>query len=197
MKADDFKDPQTGQRLSSWQAIMGRIWSSENKDAKAGVFPAADLKNFHETMNLFARIVGSLAGLSPHDLGFTSDNPASADAIRSGENRLIKRAERRQRMFGGGWEDAMRLVRRIQTGAWEPEAMSLESIWRNPATPTIAQSADAAVKLHGQGIVPLRQTRQDLGYSPAQIELMEQADEQEDPMARLGRPAPTPTPPTE
>ena len=33
----------------------------------------------------------------------------------------------------------------------------------------MAQSADAAVKKHQAGIVPLRQTREDLGYTGEQI----------------------------
>ena len=33
------------------------------------------------------------------------------------------------------------------------------------------------MKKYGEGIVPLRQTREDLGYTPEQIRLMEEEDE--------------------
>lgn len=192
MSQDDFKDPKTGQQLSTWEAVLGRVWSSTNKDAKAGSFPASDLSNFHNTIESLARLVCSIAGLPAHELGFTTDNPASADAIRSGEIRKIKRAERKQRGFGGGWEDIMRLARRIQTGDWDPDAARLETIWRDPATPTVAQKSDAAVKLRVARIVPLRQTREDLGYSQTRIALMEDEDAKEAALFEFG-PKPDPT----
>jgi hypothetical protein len=40
-------------------------------------------------------------------------------------------------------------------------------LWRDPATPTLAQAADAAVKLHAEGILPTEAVWEDLGYSPA------------------------------
>jgi hypothetical protein len=69
-------------------------------------------------------------------------------------------------------------VRRFQNGEFDPDLRRLETIWRDPSTPTVAQKADAAVKLFNlpTPIVPLRQTRQDLGYTDAQIALMEDAD---------------------
>lgn len=198
MKAEDFKDPQTGQQLSTWQAVLGRVWTHENSEAKAGMFPAADLKNFHDTLNALARMTASLAGLPVTEMGFVTDNPPSADSIRASEIRRIKRAERKQRPLGGGWENTMRIVRQMQTGEEDVAARRLETIWRDPSTPTVAQKADAAGKLFVDGIVPLRQTREDLGYSVTQMERMEQQDAEEDPMRRLGRqdpPVPTPTEP--
>lgn len=171
----DFVDAD-GNQLPAWQAYFGAVWAIQNDKAKTFQFDATDLSNFDTVMNLYARAVSSLTGLPPHYLGFTTDNPASADAIRSSEARLVKRCERKQRPLGGAWESAMRIVRRIQTGEEDTEARRLESVWRDPATPTVAQRADAAVKLFQAGVVPLRQTRQDLGYSEVQIGLMEQQD---------------------
>lgn len=173
MGPEDFVDPQTGQPLSTWQAVLGRVWASRATDGKAGTFPAADLDNFHSSLNSLAQIVSAMAALPPSALGFTSDNPASADAMRAAEARLVKRVERRQRTFGGGWENTMRLVRRFQTGEWDEQAKRLETVWRNPATPTVAQQADAAVKLFAQNIVPWRQTVEDMGYSDGQIARMQ------------------------
>jgi hypothetical protein len=195
MNPEDFKDPQTGQTLSTWQAILGRVWSHPNTDAKAGTFPPADLKNFHDTLNALARMVASIAGLPVTEMGFITDNPPSADAIRASEIRRIKRAERKQRPFGGGWENTMRLVRLAQLGQEDVPARRLETIWRDPSTPTVAQKADAATKLFVAGVTPLRQTREDLGYSVTQIERMEQQDREEDPMQRLGRTPPPNEPP--
>jgi hypothetical protein len=63
-------------------------------------------------------------------------------------------------------------------------------MWRDAATPTVGMKADAAVKLNAQGIVPKRQTREDLGYTDVQIQRMEEEDEAEverSPVAALAR----------
>ncbi|MEV5138437.1 phage portal protein [Streptomyces syringium] len=179
---EDFVD-ESGRRVSAFSRIIGRMWATERHrgagpDGGADVvqFPEASLGNFHDTINQLARLVASLAGLPPHFLGYATENPTSADAIRSSESRLVKRAERKQRAWGGAWEQVMRLALRIRDGAWDDDARSLETLWRDASTPTIAQKADAATKLFTAKIVPLRQTREDMGYTQAQIERMEQQD---------------------
>lgn len=176
---EDFQD-EHGNKMSLWSKIAGRIWATQktkNEGAEVGQFPEANLENFHKTLNLLAQIVGSLGALPPQFMGLVNAaNPASADAIRSSETRLVKRAERRQGSFGGSHERTMRIADRITNGKWRPELRRLETVWRDASTPTVAQSADAAVKLFQGGIIPLRQTREDLGNTPERIALMEEED---------------------
>lgn len=187
---EDFVD-ENGRRVSAFSRIIGRMWATEKnrKDDGADViqFPEASLDNFHKTLNQLAQLVASLSGLPPQFLGYSTQNPASADAIRSSETRLVKRAERKQRAWGGTWERVMRLVIRFRDGEWSEDARSLETLWRDASTPTVAQAADAAVKKYAAKIVPRRQTREDLGYTQAQIERMEEQDEEEaqDAMTRI------------
>ncbi|MET9140566.1 phage portal protein [Streptomyces parvulus] len=180
--SEDFVD-ENGRKMSVWSRIAGRIWATEKSRKEDGAdviqFPEADLANFHSTISQLAQLVASLAGMPPHFLGHSTANPASADAIRSSEARLIKRAERKQRAWGGSWERVMRLVLLVKDGQVSPDVSALETIWRDASTPTVAQAADAAVKKHQAKIVPLRQTREDLGYTQAQIERMEEEDERE------------------
>jgi len=181
---DDFTD-ENGNQVSMWSRLAGRIWATA-KNRKSGddgdgadviQFPEADLTNFHDTLNALARLVASLSGLPPHFLGLATDNPPSADSIRASEIRLIKRAERHQRAFGGGHEAVNRLVLRLITGTWDPRALSLETQWRDPSTPTRAQQADATVKLVQAGIIPIEQAREDMQYTAVQRERMRQMDE--------------------
>lgn len=193
---DQLEDEQ-GNRLTAFQAIMGRLLMipDEGGAAKTFEFTAAQLANFTEAIGQLARLVASISGLPPDYLGLSTDNPPSAESRLAGEIRLIKRAERKQRAFGAAWTQVMRLVRRIQSGDWDPRLQLLETDWRDASTPTIAQKADAAIKLYtappGQRpIVPLRQTREDLGYSNTQIARMEAEDAREaeqDPLAALAR----------
>lgn len=177
MTADDFTDAE-GNRISEWSKVAGRIWATAGlpSEVAMGQFPEANLSNFHETINSLAKLVASMAGLPPHALGMATDNPASADAIRSSEARLVKRAERRQRSFGGAWEQVMRLCLLVVDGEVPTEARSLATVWRDASTPTVAQKADAAVKTFTSGISTRRQAREDYGYSASQIARMEVED---------------------
>jgi hypothetical protein len=181
----DLKDEQ-GNSLTALQSILGKLLTLPDDDgvAKHFEFASADLSNFHKSINSLAQLVSSIAGLPSDYLGLTTDNPPSAESRLAGEVRLIKRAERKQVSFGGSYEEMNRLVRRLQTGAWDPTLARLETQWRNAATPTVAQTADAAVKKYVAKVVPLRQTREDLGYTDVQIKRMEVEDEK---AAALGR----------
>lgn len=135
--------------------------------------PASDMRNFHDTLNTLGRIGAGLCGLSPHTFGFgVSDNPASADGIRASENDLVARVERIQIARGNGYERVMRLAMAVE-GRDPAQATGLETVWRNPATPTQAAKADAAVKTYGAGISDLHQSRIDYGYSATTIKAME------------------------
>lgn len=177
MGEDDQFD-QNGRPLSKWAQIAGRIWTIDALPSEVNVqqFAEANLANFHQTLNTLARMVASMSGLPPHFLGYSDANPTSADAIRSAETRLVKRAERRQRAFGGAWEQVMRLALLVADGSLPDGIDSLETIWRDASTPTVAQKADAAVKLRTAGLISLRQAREDLGYSQEQIAVMEADD---------------------
>lgn len=177
---EDLED-EAGNKLTALQALLRRLLTIPNDDgtARQFEFPGADLSNFHNTLNQLARLTASIAGLPPHYLGLTTENPPSADSIRSAEMRLIKRAERKQVSMGGSYEDTVRLVKRIQEGDWDPKYRRLETIWRDPSTPTVAQRADAAVKLYStqpKPIVPLRMTREALGMTQAQLTRAEAED---------------------
>lgn len=165
---EDFVGPD-GVKTSSLQARIGAMWLSENPETKFGQFPEAALDNFHKTIDTLARVVSGLTGLPPHFLGYVGGEPISADAIRASEARLIKRAERRQRAFGGSWERVMRLAMQIRDGALPSNAARLETIWRDAATPTLAQTTDAAVKLHAEGLLPDEAAWEMIGMSQTQI----------------------------
>lgn len=166
----DFQDAQ-GNTKTQWEAYIGRFLALGNEDAKVGQMTAADLRNFTETVMHYARLVSALSGLPSSYLGFTSENPASADAIRAGEERLIKRAERRSRSFGDAWEEAMRVGMLLVDGELSPDAERLETVWRDPATPTFSAKADAVVKLFsargadGKALLPREAAWEELGYS--------------------------------
>ena len=70
----------------------------------------------------------------------------------------------------------MRLAMRVAGETLPDNIDALETVWRDASTPTIAQRADAVVKMRQAGLISLRQARQDLGYSREQIAAMEVDD---------------------
>lgn len=152
----------------------GKIWAVENDNAKFGQFDGAPLSNFIGGINLFTGHVAAIASLPPHFLGVNADNPASAEAINAAESSLIQKVRRKQRVFGGSWERVMRLALLVRDGEVPVDAQRLETKWRKAETPTVAQVMDAAVKAVTANIADLEQAREDVGYSPVQIQRMKE-----------------------
>jgi hypothetical protein len=140
-----------------------------------GQFAAADLQNFISAINMLLARAAFVSGLPPHMLGLAGDNPASADAIRSSESSLIRKAKRKQRGFGGSWERVMRLALKVRDGSVPDDARSMETIWANPETQTFAQDADAVTKLLGsaQPVLTVQAAREILRFTPTQIKRMD------------------------
>jgi hypothetical protein len=152
-----FQDAE-GNAKSAWETYMGRVLALERDEdgnvPEVGAFAAHDPSGQTKIIDLYARIMATQLGLPPHMLGYTSDNPASADAIRSSEGMLVKKAERRIRRFGATHREAMRLALWVRDGEPPEKSRRIETVWRNPATPTIAAQTDAAVKMVQAGILP-------------------------------------------
>ncbi|MEH6373633.1 phage portal protein [Streptomyces sp. KLMMK] len=150
-----FQGPDGTQR-SAWETYIGRYLALERDEDGAvpevGQFPAYDPAVYGRIVDTYARLVAGVTALPAHMLGYTTDNPASAEAIRSAEARLIKKAERRQRSFSGPWSRAMRLALQL-TGTTGPVPV-VEMQWRDAATPTVAAQADATTKLVAAGVLP-------------------------------------------
>lgn len=147
-----------GTAKSAWETYIGRVLALERDEdgnvPTVGQFAAHDPTGMTKIVDLYARIMSSQFGLPPHMLGYTTDNPASADAIRSTEAKLVKRSERRIRRFGAAWQQAMRLALWVRDGEPPEKTRRIETVWRNPATPTVAAQVDATVKLVQAGVLP-------------------------------------------
>jgi hypothetical protein len=189
-------DPATGQ--SFFDAYLSRILAFEDPDSKAQQFSAAELRNFTDVLQELAKQAAAYTGLPPQYLSSATDNPASAEAIKASESRLVKNVENKARVFGGAWELAMRVAyKAMNSGDVPPDYYRMESVWRDPSTPTYASKADAATKLYanGLGVIPKERARIDMGYSIVEREEMKVWDSQESPVSAMaglynGTPAP-------
>lgn len=172
-------DPLTGEPTGevdedAFSPVAGRTWLAEDPQVTFGQFPGSDLSGFTNAIEALTAHLAALSGLPASYFGLNTANPASADAIRSSEATLVNKARRRMRAYGGAWEEAMRLAVAVRDGRFDPRLNRLETVWKDPESRTVAQSADAALKLVQGGLVPVEQALEDLGYSPSQIERMKQ-----------------------
>jgi len=171
--SDSEAERTTEKMRQRWEeAHSSKVWATDSASARFGQFPEASLSNFIESINLLTGLAAALGSVPPHFLGVNADNPASADAIRAAESSLLQKARRKQRVFGEAWEDVQRLVLEVVDGEIPDGARRIETIWRDASTPTVAQAADAAVKLTQAGVIDSFQAQEDLGYTPVQIERM-------------------------
>lgn len=169
----DFVD-ENGEQIPLFKVAMGDVWAIPHPkqdsrgpapiETKVGQFSASDLRNFHESLKTIAQVAASKYGLPPLYMGYSSDNPASAEAIQFSLERLVLRATKRQLWYGGAFRRAARIQWAIM-GNNPVDISGLEAKWRNPATPTMASKVDAAVKALSAGLIDDEQGWNDVGYS--------------------------------
>ncbi|QUD84608.1 phage portal protein [Gordonia polyisoprenivorans] len=145
-----------------------RAMISENDTAKFGQLEAANLDGYGSAVDVLLGQIMAVSALPAHYIGQLSDTPASADALRAAEASLTARAEARQASFGRAWEDVARLIVGVGTGA-DPQQVDVRVTWADAATRSIAQEADAVVKLYQAGLLPASYALKRLGYSDTEV----------------------------
>ena len=167
---------ETGQPRSAWESYLGRILAierDENGDIPTvGTFSSSSLGPYLEMIRTLATLLAAESSIPAHYLGFVTDNPTSADAIRQGEARLVKRVERRQATFGMTWTEVATLAVLLRDGAVPPEFFgAVRPEWISAATPTRAADADRIIKLISAGVLqPDSEVVYDeLNFTPEQI----------------------------
>ena len=100
----------------------------------------------------------------------------NGETLKASESGLVSKVRQRMRPFGESAEETMRLAR-AAAGLGAANDAQMETIWSDPQYRTDAERTDAAIKRYQSNVVPLRQTREDLGYTQTQIGKMEKADD--------------------
>jgi hypothetical protein len=141
----DFVDA-AGKPLPQWEAYFDAVHMLSNPAGKVGQLPAADVKNFETALNMYRTEAALATGFPGRYFGLTTTNPPAEGAIRADEAQLVESVEGQNEEVGMtlGWVGALAL--RFATG----ETVSGNRVrvdWFDPATPTVAQRADAILKL--------------------------------------------------
>lgn len=153
------EEPTSGELVElGWKVAMNKALiippgDPEDGDGQPGVgeFSSASPTPYIDELKMLAQLVSAQSGVPASYLGFVSDNPASADAIRASEARLVKKAEDRQRVFGHALRELAVLC---ASALGLPAVVDVLPVWRDASTPTVAATMDAMVKAVQAGIFP-------------------------------------------
>lgn len=178
-------DPDTKQPIPAWELAADSVWIGNPKlnrqgnvpekafEPKFGTFDVTDLRNFVVGVEMIAQHIATVRRLPPHYLNASADR-LSGESIKAAETGLVAMVGGEAVIIGEDLEEIIRLGF-LMEDANDPRGrdMSAETIWRDFETRTESEHIDAVVKKR-QGLdVPRRQTWEDAGYTPKQIERME------------------------
>lgn len=181
--AESFFYDADGNPKSAWEASINKFLGLERDERgdvpTVGQFQAMDPSVFTKIINEYAQLMSSYTQFPPDYFGVHSQaNPASADAIRSAQDGLNRRARQVQNERSDPLEQVMCLAWRIaHDGAEVPQAMrALETDWARVETPTPAAMSDAISKQVAMGAGPAWSDvfLSELGYSTNERQRLEQ-----------------------
>jgi hypothetical protein len=166
------RNPETGQPIAPYEAHITKLMVAEGADAKFGDFNATDLKPH---LDLAREIAGHMARISrlPATYFLTEVSNVGAETLALIVGGLVAKCKRRVKGYEPGLEGAMRLAfkARGEDGDAAKAASRIEVKWAEMETRSMAQAADAAVKLtQGDNPVITPQTAQEKWLGMSQTE---------------------------
>ena len=125
------------EKLDDWKTVIStllEITKDEDGDKPtAGVFTQQSMEPNISQLRMYASVFAGETGLTLDDLGFATENPSSAEAIKAAHESLRLTARKAQRTFGAGFLNAGYLAACVRDGyayqrrqfyrtraAWEP-----------------------------------------------------------------------------
>lgn len=143
--------------MDNWRAtISSMIAFTKDEDGDSptlGQFSQQSMSPHTEQLKMFASLFAGETGLTLDDMGFTTDNPSSAEAIKASHETLKLMARKAQRNFGSGFLNAGFLAaclrdktayRRSQLYLTKPEWLPIFE----PDASTLSLIGDGAIKLN-------------------------------------------------
>ena len=96
--------------LDTWRATISSFLNFTKDDdgdkPVVGQFTQQSMSPYTEQLRTFAALFAGETGLTLDDLGFATDNPSSAEAIKASHENLRLAARKAQRTFGSGFLNA-------------------------------------------------------------------------------------------
>ena len=143
--------------IDKWQATMSTLLTlskdSEGDAPQVGQFPQQSMQPYTEQIRTFASLFAGETGLTLDDLGFVSDNPSSAEAIKAAHENLRLTARKAQRTFGTGFLNVGYLACCLRDGVeYERRQLYLtKPKWEpifEPDSAMLSSIGDGAIKIN-------------------------------------------------
>lgn len=143
--------------MDKWKATMASILTFTEKEdggeTKVGQFAQQSMSPYTEQIRTFAALFAGETGLTLDDLGFVSDNPSSAEAIKASHETLRGTARKAQRTFGSGFLNVGYLAACLRDDyAYQRKQMYLtEPVWEpifEPDAAMLSSIGDGAIKIN-------------------------------------------------
>jgi hypothetical protein len=163
------RNPQTGEPIAPYEAHIAKLFVAEGTDAKFGDFNATDLKPH---LDLAREIAGHMARISrlPATYFLTEVSNVGAETLALIVGGLVAKCRRRVKGYEPGLEGAMRLAFKALDDPRADERIEVK--WAEMETRSMAQAADAAVKLtSGDNPVITPQTAQEKWLGMSQTDM--------------------------
>jgi len=145
--------------IDKWKAAMSYVLTiTESEDGskpQIGQFTQQSMTPHIEQLKMFASLFAGEVGLTMEDIGFSTGNPASAEAIKASHNQMMLTAMKCQKKFGSAFLNVGYLAACLRDDVpYERKEFSkLKPIWEPLFTPDSAMLSGL-----GDGIIKINQS---------------------------------------
>ena len=164
------QDAEFDNRQATLSSFLNLTQDENGKFPSLGQFQQQSMSPHLEHMKMLASMFAGETGLTLEDLGFTTGNPASFDAIRASHENLRLAARKAQRTFGVGFLNAGYLAACIRDDqAYRRSAFAdCKAVWQpifEPDAGALGAIGDAILKINqaSEGFMGARNIRKMTG----------------------------------
>lgn len=156
--ADEDQFIRDGRQKTGMEVVMDKVTIIPRSEGEGGELPQVGQFNanspapYIELMRFYANLFSSYSGLPMHYFGFETTNPSSSEAMIASETRLVKQAENFNDTATRSFTELANLMILMRDGEL-PEGFRPAPSFRDPRTPTRAQTADEVLKLVSANII--------------------------------------------
>jgi hypothetical protein len=135
------------------KAYVDHIMLAADPDTKFGQFQAADLRQYVDALEAHIRHLAAITQTPPHYLLGSLVN-LSAEALAAAEAGLQRNIREKREVMGEGYEQAFRLAALVLGDDDAAFDLGAQVHWQDVESRSLAQTADALLKLAQLGVPP-------------------------------------------
>lgn len=145
------------EKMDKWKATMSSLITftkdEEGDSPNLGQFTQQSMTPHTDQLRMFAALFAGETGLTLDDLGFATENPSSAEAIKAAHENLRLAARKAQRTFGSGLLNVGYLAACLRDGEpyYRNQIYQTRPVWEpifEPDAAMLSLIGDGAVKIN-------------------------------------------------